>query len=1206
LSYCTCLNSYTFHINLYDLAIVGVLFIGLTFTMQLWFAKSANRIANRFLALALVTMVLWMMRILAIDIHLETYLPGWDRLPMQFLLALGPLIYFYVLKITQPDYKFGWKDLLHFSPLLLEQGILALEIKESIRTGAVTHATTTFQLFNPIVQLFIFISIITYLYRCHKLINNFYRRLQPVLMDRSLLEFRWLRRLLAATALLWVLWIACATVDYFGYRNQLGIHVYYPFYIFFTVIIIWTAAAAFLRPQAGLMVQPPAALKSSLPVEFREKGRWLKKAMEANRYYQDPELSLVSLAEKLGLTTHELSRIINTVLKQSFNDFINTYRVQDAASKMRDPAYDHITLLGIAFESGFNSKSTFNRAFRQMTGKSAAEYKNELKKKRLSYNLTRDTQFAAIISKHQATLKWPEEKLNHNYMFRNYLKIAWRNLTRNKASSLINIGGLAVGLACSLLILLWVQNEYDMDAWHPNGARIYVIYERDYIGHKAEAGYGGPALMADEVTKVYPEIAYATQFDWGTQNTFQVGEKIAKLNGHFASADYFKVFGNKLLQGNPQNALKTPSSVSISRKMAIQFFGSPEAAIGKSIRFENIKNFVVGAVFEDLPAASSEKFDYLVNWYEFMLENSGWASDWSSTGPRTYVMLRSDANPAALEKKLFHFLDAYNKKQKAGVFTVSLGMQPFKDMYLHGNFTEDKLDGGRIEYVRLFSIIAIFILLIACINFMNLSTARSLNRAREIGVRKVVGALRTSLIRQFISESMLITTLAVVFSLILLVLLLPVFNQITLKDIDLPFGEPGFWLKLITITLLTGLLAGSYPALFMSSFNPVKVLKGTLKAGRGVALFRKGLVVFQFFLSTVLIISTVIISRQINYIQTKNLGYNRENLVYLPLDGNLRKNYEIFKQEALQQTGIQSISRISQQPTNILNGTSGVIWAGKDPDNRTQFTQASVGYDFVKSMKIAMLEGRDYSKDFPSDSVGYLVNETALKVIGLKDPIGAPLTFWGKKGTIIGVIKDFHFNSLHEQIRPLVLRFGENETYGSALIRTQPGKTKEALAALQSIWKRLNPDFAFNYTFSDDEYQKLYQNEQVTGKLSNAFSFLAIFISGLGLLGLAMFTAEQRVKEIGIRKVLGASVGSVFGLLSKEFLVLVFIALIIAIPVAWYATDKWLQNFQYYAAIQWWMFGLSGVLIMLIALAVISFQTMKAALINPVNSLRSE
>lgn len=1143
---------------------MGAVFTALNFAVLLAFTKRSSQPANKLLALALLVMALRLV-----------------GLPLQFSLALGPLIYFYVLKLTRPEYKFSYKDLLHFLPVLAEQFLLSSLVLPSLVLSSVT----------------------IYLYYSHKLIESFYRRQKFNNGDRYRYELRWLHKLLIGFGGMWLFWIPYSAVDYFCYHHQLGIQDYHPFYLGVAISLIGIAVSAYLRPEISATGVPS---KPVPPVELKLKGVWLKNTVKINLYYQDPELCLSSLAEKLGLTTHELSKVLNTVLKKSFSDFINDYRVAEVIRNMQDPAYDHLTLMGIAYDSGFNSKSAFHRIFREKTGKSPAEYKTALKKELPIYNLGQKPRFAAIISSHETTPKWSQEKLNRNIMFKSYLKIAWRNLIRNKASSFINIAGLSVGLACSLLILLWIQNEYNMDAWHPNGERIYVLYERMCFRDKAQAGYGTPALMADELKKVIPEVQYATQVDWGNQNTFRVGEKIAKMNGYFVSPDYFKIFGNKLLQGNAQSALNTPASISISHKMAVQFFGSPEAAIGKNIRFENTKDFVVGAVFEDLPQATSERFDYLVNWHEFMLENSGWANDWTNSGPRTCFMLRADANPAAVEKKLVHFMDAYNKKQKPGVFSVTLGMQHYNEMYLHGNFTEDKLSGGRIEYVRLFSIVAIFILFIACINFMNLSTARSLKRAREIGIRKVIGALRVNLIRQFISESMLTTILAVVFSLILLVLFLPVFSQVTLKEISLPFDQPGFWLKLIGITIITGLLSGSYPAVFMSSFNPIKVIKGTLRTGRGIVFFRKSLVVFQFVLSTVLIIGAVIISRQINYIQNKNLGYDRDNLIYLPLDGSLPQEYQLLKNEVLQQPGVQSISRIDQLPTNIENGTGGVVWTGKDPDNRTQFTQASVGYDFVKSMKIKMLAGRDYSKDFSSDSAGYLVNEAALKVIGYKDPIGQPLTFWHKKGQIIGVIKDFHFNSLHEQIKPLVLRLDENASYGSALIRIKPGKTKEVLATLQAICKQLNPDFTFTYTFSDDAYQKLYQNEQITGKLSDAFSFLAIFISGLGLLGLAMFTAEQRVKEIGIRKVLGASVGSVFGLLSKEFLTLIVIALMIAVPVAWYVMNKWLENFQYYVAIQWWMFGLSAILIILTALAIISLQTMKAALASPVNSLRSE
>jgi putative ABC transport system permease protein len=790
-------------------------------------------------------------------------------------------------------------------------------------------------------------------------------------------------------------------------------------------------------------------------------------------------------------------------------------------------------------------------------------------------------------------------------MIKNYLKIAWRNLIKNKAHTFINIAGLSVGLACSLLILLWVQNELSIDAYHKNGDRLYSVYERQYYDNKVHGQYATPGVLADELKKQIPEIEAASNLIYGDEYTFQVGDKILKMNGADAGDDYFKMLSIPLLQGNAQTALNSPVSLAISRKMAVAFFGSPQAAIGKTIRYENKKNFKVTGVFEDLPKTSSQKYDFVINWYSYLEEN-GWAKDWGNNGPATMIMLRADANPALVEKKITHFLDNLNKDQKKGTFTEELGMQRLDEGYLHGNFDNGKIVGGRIEYVHLFTIVAIFILLIACINFMNLTTARSVKRAREIGVRKVVGAVRSVLIRQFLSESLLITTLAVVVSLVLLVLLLPMFNQITQKEIDLPFNQPLFWVKLAALTIITGLISGSYPALFLSSFNPVKVLKGTMKLDSGTTMFRKGLVIFQFALSVILITATIVVSRQMAYVQSKNLGYDRENLIYVPMNGELIPKYNTFKEEALRMPGIQLVSRISSVPTNMSNTTGNVNWEGKDPNLNIEFTQASVGYDFVKTLKLQMLAGRDFSKDYPTDSVGYIINETALKRIKYADPIGKPLTFWGKKGKIVGLVKDFHFNSLHDEIEPLVVRSGEQESYGTIMVKTQPGKTKQALASLETLCKQINPSFPFAYNFSDQEYEKLYQNEQVVTKLSDAFAFLAIFISCLGLLGLAMFTAEQRIKEIGIRKVLGASVSSLFKLLSSEFLVLVIIALFIALPVSWYAMNHWLQRFAYRTPIQWWMFALSGATIILIAILTVSFQAIKAALINPIKSLRSE
>jgi len=491
---------------------------------------------------------------------------------------------------------------------------------------------------------------------------------------------------------------------------------------------------------------------------------------------------------------------------------------------------------------------------------------------------------------------------------------------------------------------------------------------------------------------------------------------------------------------------------------------------------------------------------------------------------------------------------------------------------------------------------------------MNLTTAQSVKRASEIGVRKVMGAVRSVLIRQFIGESLLLTVLSVMLSLVLMSLLLPVFNSITQKQIIIPFNEYSFWLKLGGLTLITGFVAGSYPALFLSSFNPVKVLKGTMKLGVSSIWFRKGLVVFQFVLSGILIIATIIVSKQVNYIQKKNLGYDRENLVYVPIEGELNGKYGVFRNEILNMPGIKAVTETTNNPTLIDNSTIGVDWEGKDPNNTIAFSNVGVGYDFIQTMKLKLVAGRDFSKDFPSDSSSYIINEVAQQKLGYADPIGKPLTMWGQKGKIVGLLKDFHFQSLHKEILPLIIRLsrGAGLNGGYILVRTQPGKTKEALASLGALCKQLNPEFPFTYYFSDEQYQELYESEQVVGKLSNIFAFLAIFISCLGLLGLAMFTAEQRVKEIGIRKVLGASVSSLFALLSSEFIVLVVIALLIASPIAWYGMHVWLQGFAYRTSIEWWVFGLSGGLTVVIALVTISFQAIKAALINPIKSLRSE
>jgi len=765
--------------------------------------------------------------------------------------------------------------------------------------------------------------------------------------------------------------------------------------------------------------------------------------------------------------------------------------------------------------------------------------------------------------------------------------------------------GLALGLACSLLIMLWVNDEYHVDGFHKKDSQLYSVYQKQFRDGQVNAWHGGPGLMADEMKRVLPEVQYASNFAWNGLSTFEANNKIIKQNGNHAGQDFFNMFTYPLLEGNATTALLTPLDIAISKKMAEDFFGSPAKAIGKTIRYENRKNLKITAVFADLPKKSTTQFDYMLNWQSF-LENNEWAKDWTNNGPATYIVLRQGTDIKAFQNKIARFLDNYNKEQTTRSY-IRLGIQRYGDIYLHSNFDKrGELSGGRIQYVQLFSIVSIFILLIACINFMNLTTARSVKRAREIGVRKVVGAMRFALIRQFIGEALLIVLIAVIISLGLVVLILPQFNQLTAKEIQIPFNDSMFWWMMAGLVLVTGFVSGSYPALYLSSFRPARVLKGSLKFSKSTLWFRKGLVVFQFMLSIILILGTIVISRQVDYVQHTNLGYDRENLLYVPLEGDLTGKYELFKNQAIQMPGIKGITRMTDAPTEINNGTGGVTWEGKDPNADIDFTHVAVGYDFIKTLHLQMAAGRDFSKDFATDSVGYIINESALKIIGFKDPIGKPLTFWRKKGTIIGVLKDFHFNSLHTKINPLVLRLGEDIGWGSAIVRTAPGQTKEALASLEKICKGLNPKFPFTYKFSDEEYQKLYASEQVVSQLANYFSFLGIFISCLGLLGLVIFTAEQRTKEFGIRKVLGASPVSLFNLLSKEFLLLVMIALVIASPLAWLAMNKWLQNYEYRIDISWWMFVIAGMLAILIALITVSFQSIKAAFANPVTSLRSE
>ncbi len=789
-------------------------------------------------------------------------------------------------------------------------------------------------------------------------------------------------------------------------------------------------------------------------------------------------------------------------------------------------------------------------------------------------------------------------------MIKNYIKIAFRNLWKQKGFTAINIAGLALGMACSLLILLWVQDEKGVDAFHQNGKDLYYVYERNNLGGKIESWYWTQGPLAEELKKEIPEIKAATPIEWPNNNTFSVNNKILKEVGISAGPDFFSMFSYPLLEGRATDALNSPTDISISRKMAVDFFGSPAAAIGKTIRYENRKDFKVSAVFEDFPSRAADRYNYIMSWSAFV-EDNGWTKDFVSVDNRTAVQLRTGADPAVVAKKMEFILDKFDTELK-GSNRIELHLQKFDEQYLHSEFKNGYPAGGRIEYVQLFSLVAIFILLIACINFMNLTTARSVKRAKEIGVRKVMGALRSLLIRQFIGEAILLTLMSMILALILTGFALPAFNHLTGKEITVPYNTTGFWISMLGLTLVTGIFSGSYPAFFLSAFNPIQVLKGTLKSGLRTILLRKGLVVFQFVLSIVLIIATILISRQIHFVQTASLGYNRQNLLYIPIEGNLSGKLDVFNTEAKKIPGIVNVSELSEAPTEMNNGTLSMGWQGKDPNMHVRFIHDAIGPDFMQTMKLQLVAGREFPNDGSFDSLGYIVNETAVALTGYKDPVGKPLFNGGWKGYIRGVVKDFHFRSLHDPILPLVLYQGKNNWYSTILVRTEAGKTKVALEGLNKLCKELNPAFPFSYKFSDEEYAKLYKSDEVISSLSVIFAGLAIFISCLGLLGLSIFTAAQRVREIGVRKVLGASVASLFTLLSKEFLGLVGIAFIIAVPLGWWAMSHWMNNFAYRAGIPWWIFAIAGFAAMLIALATVCIQALKSANANPVASLRSE
>ena len=793
-------------------------------------------------------------------------------------------------------------------------------------------------------------------------------------------------------------------------------------------------------------------------------------------------------------------------------------------------------------------------------------------------------------------------------MFRNYLITAIRSLYRQKGFSLINILGLAFGLACALLILLWVQDELSFDRFHEHAERLYRVEEDQYysgeVYHVNVTPYPSGPVWKDEI----PEIEDACRYQWPSGMLFTYGEKAFYEGGCVAvDSTFFDLFNYEFLHGNKATALTEPYTTVLTEETAEKYFGD-ENPIGKSLSVNNQFEFTVTAVLRSIPKNSINQFDILVP-FDYLQEIGQYQAHWGNNSIRTYIKLYENAVIDSVNSKLTAVVKQHNEDT-----TTDFMAAPFTRIHLHQYWGYGH-DPGAIVFVYIFSAIAIFVLLIACINFMNLSTARSSTRAREIGLRKVSGAGRRAVITQFFGESVLLAFISLIFALIIVSSILEVFNKVSGKDLDFSsLLTPQFIIAMILVTLVAGLISGIYPALYLSAFRPIKVLKGDLSAGMKSGWFRKVLVVVQFTLSVFLIIGTVIIYRQLNYMKSKDLGYDRENMFYFQMRGQIKDNYQTIKDEFLRDPQVLGVSAASHQPHQIGSNSGGGDWDGRDPDLSVLIGNNIVDYDFIETMKIELKDGRSFSREFPGDmasledtSANFMINEVLEEIMEKENAVGERFQMWGMQGRIVGVMKDFHYHSVRTKIEPLMFMLGFEEYLSWIVVRVAPGDLTKTMKGLEKTWTEIMPGYPFEYNFVDESIDQMYRTEERLGNLLKYFTILAIIIACLGLFGLASFTAEQRTQEIGIRKVMGAKVGTVMMLLSKEFSILVIISCLIAIPASILVMGKvFLQNFEYRTDMAWWIFLAASLAALLIAILTVSYQAARAALTNPADALRYE
>ena len=788
-------------------------------------------------------------------------------------------------------------------------------------------------------------------------------------------------------------------------------------------------------------------------------------------------------------------------------------------------------------------------------------------------------------------------------MLHNYFKIAIRSLIKNPAYSFINIGGLAIGIASSILILLWVVDEYSYDTFHKNYDSIYKLYQSQQWAQGIGTGTSMPYPLKETIKTKSSQIKYIVMTNWGEGNTLQVGEKKLNKLGLSASEDFFTMFSFNMLKGDPKTALNDPSSIVITESTAKAFFGD-EDPINKLIKVDKGQDLKVTGVIQDVPRQSQFRFDYVLP-FAYYEATQGWVrhskDSWNNNSFQMYVQLQPGATETDANNSIQYIIKDNNPKAPTAV----LFLHPMSKWRLYSNFESGKNTGGLIDYVQLFTAIAIFLMIIACINFMNLATARSESRAREVGIRKSVGSRRKELIFQFLGESLMITLISFLFAIVLVELLLPFYNTLVVKNISMNYSNPWLWISALGLILITGIFSGSYPAFYLSSFQPVKVLKGKVNVGKGASTPRQLLVTLQFGFSIFLIIGTLVIYQQIMHVKNREIGYDKENLMLIWTNNELETNFQTIREELTRTGAVKAVCKSNSPITSIFSSNE-VQWEGMQTEQRVAFTTIATEYDYTQTMGIKIIEGRDFSRDFKSDSMAVIVNQAAIDLMGMKDPIGKKIKYNNQNLEIIGVMPNVVMASPYEPVEALTMVFAPGWSSTITIRLNKTTDLKASIDQVERVFKKLNPNYPFEFRFADTDFEKKFSDINLISRLAGIFGFLAILITCLGLLGLAAFTAEQRTKEVGIRKVMGASVASLVLLISKDFSKLVFFAFIISAPVGWWFLNNFLQRYPYRVGISLWVLLMAGVGALILALIIVSTQALRAATANPSKSLRSE